>query len=206
MKVLPSRCLESSDSLLAAEIVVTRAVGCWRPFGHARPSPAAASGLPSCLSRACTHLLLLLCCLAHVSMWTWPAPPCTSRGPSLSSFFLLHPADHFHWLCNFHPSACRMLSSRWHLRCCGPTVWRGKRESTYAMRAAWESPSAWSEPRGGFPLPIPQASGTASLSHPSQCLSSVGACSGALSYMGERDSWSTYIKRSPVFGKWNWQF
>lgn len=85
-------------------------------------------------------------------------------------------------------SACRMLSSRWHLRCCGPTVWRGKLGLLTPCGWCGESPSARSEPRGGFPLPIPAGFRTTSLSHPSQCLSSVGACSGALSYMGERDS------------------
>ena len=43
---------------------------------------------------------------------------------------------------------------------------------------------------GGFP---PNPAGFRdhfSVSHPNQCLSSMGACSGVLSYMGERDSWS----------------
>ena len=56
------------------------------------------------------------------------------------------------------------------------------------MRVAWESLLAQSEPRGGLP---PNRAGFRdhfSVLHPNQCLSSVGACSGVLSYVGEMDS------------------
>lgn len=71
-----------------------------------------------------------------------------------------------------------------------PWSGEGNQSLLNAMRAAWESPSAQSEPRGGLP---PNPAGFRdhfSVSHPNQCLSSMGAFSGVWSYVGERDSWS----------------